>query len=246
MEPIYTQKYTVCQNHLDLNGRVKPAALLGFALDAAGKHCVALNADWDTLAQKGMFWAVIRHRLLISRYPENGEVLTVETWPMPTTRSAYPRAAVAYNHKGNEVFRLVSLWVLMDINARTMILPGKSGVTVDGILRGNEPEPPMSIPPRDLEHTACRQVATEDMDRNQHMTNTRYLEWIQDLQTPEFHREHPAKEIVICYLSEALFGQELTLNWELTPEGFLQADGRREETDGNGKTTRIFSAKVYL
>mgnify|MGYP002517044180 CR=1 FL=1 len=33
---------------------------------------------------------------------EDNEDITVETWPMPTTRTAYPRATVGYDAQGNE------------------------------------------------------------------------------------------------------------------------------------------------
>lgn len=246
MEPIFRKNYTVTEAHLDSSGKVKLSALLGFALNAAGGHCVELNADWDTLAKQDLFWAVLRHRLQLSRYPQVGETITLETWPMPTTRSAYPRAAVAYDAEGREVFRLVSLWVLMDMKARTMVLPGKSGVTVDGILRGGEPDVPSSIAPVPLENTTRRQVSTEDLDKNNHMTNTRYLDWIDDLLAPEFRAEKIAKELVICYLSEALLGQQIQLQWQVTAEGCLQVEGRREHTDVPTKPTRIFAAKVYF
>ena len=57
---------------------------------------------------------------------------------MPTTRTAYPRSTIAYDADGKECFRAISLWVLMDTQNRSMVLPGKSGVDVAGLLRGCE------------------------------------------------------------------------------------------------------------
>ena len=243
---IYETQYTVQPRHMDACGRTRPSALLGFALDAAGQHCVQLGADRAALEKRNLFWAVLRHRLQIARYPAVGEQLTVKTWPMPTTRSAYPRAAVAVDQDGKEVFRLVSLWVLMDISARTMVLPGKSGVGVDGLLLGNELPAPSSITPMVLSETVTRRVEAEDLDQNNHMTNTRYLDWIDDLQSVDFRREHAPKEIQICYLAEALPGQEITLGLQASEEGFLQAEGFSARTNVSDKATRIFAAKLYF
>lgn len=60
----------------------------------------------------------------ITRLPKSGETIRVETWAMPTTRVAYPRSVVAYDEKGQELFRSITLWVLMNMDTRAMIQPG--------------------------------------------------------------------------------------------------------------------------
>ena len=72
-------------------------------------------------------WAVTRHRVQITRLPKSGETIRVETWAMPTTRVAYPRSVVAYDEKGQELFRSITLWVLMNMDTRAMIQPGQTG-----------------------------------------------------------------------------------------------------------------------
>ena len=246
MEPIYTQKTTVEGQYVGPDGKASLWAMLRFAMNASGKHSSMLSYDWDTMAAKGMFWAVIRHRMQISRYPDAGETVTVETWPMPSSRTAYPRAVVGYDAQGKELFRLVSLWVLIDIHQRKMVLPAKSGITVEGILRGNELELPATIIPQALENTLCRTVSEEDIDRNGHMNNARYLVWAQDLLPPEMRTQRKPKEFVICYLSESRLAQELTLNWTLEQEDFLQVEGTRPDADAPGKTKRVFAVKMYF
>ena len=244
MEAFYKDNYTVDPVYVDCFGRLKPSAILRFAQEAAGGHCNALELDWGTLAKKGLFWAVIRHRVQVQRLPVAGETITVETWPMPTTRSAFPRATVAYDEMGNEVFRTVSLWVLMDINSRSMVLPGKSGVALDGVVRGNELALPASILPKTLEETVTRRVGYTELDRNGHMNNTRYMDWVIDLLSSRFHGEHPVREFTVCYLSEGREGQQIQLNWQLIEGNCLQVDGRREKTDVPGEQERVFAAQV--
>lgn len=244
MKPVFRQEYEITAFHLDCFGRAKPSVLLHFAQEAAGAHCLELAADWDTLAARHMFWAVTRQKLQITRLPRLGEVITVETWPMPTTKVAYPRSTVAYDQEGNEVFRAISLWVLMNTDTRAMILPGKSGLEIRGALRGNELALPASLHPQLLEHSCRRRVVYGDLDRNRHMNNARYMDWVDDLLPSRFHEAHPAHEITICYHAEATEGQELTLNYRVSQEGELRVDGLREKTDVPGEQERIFSAQV--
>jgi len=244
MERIHRVRFTIDNVHLDGFGRCKPSMLLYFAQEAAEKHCFLLGADWQTLQEKGLFWAVIRQKLQITRLPYAGETITVQTWPMPTTRVAYPRSTVGFDEAGNEIFRVISLWVLMDVNTRAMVLPGKSGVNVEGILLGNELASPSSLNPKNLEKQVLRTVRFSQLDRNGHMNNTRYLDWLADLLPSDFHREHPAREITVCYLSEAREAEQIRLSWDMNEENVLTVDAHRESADIPGQKHNVFSAQV--
>ena len=135
MEPIYVQNFTVSDAFVDCYGRMKPSMILYIVQEMGGRHCELLKLDYDTLAGRQLFWAVTRHRVQITRMPVRGETIRVETWPLPATHAAFPRSVVAYDAQGNEVFRCMTLWVLMDRNTRRMITPGKSGIILAGTHR---------------------------------------------------------------------------------------------------------------
>lgn len=246
MKPIHRQDFQITDLHVDCTGRLRPSAILYFAQEAAGQHCKDLSLDWETLANKGLFWAVLRHRVEITRLPTRDETITVETWPMPTTRSAFPRSTRAVDKNGKELFRCISLWVLMDLHKRTMVLPGKSGVIVEGTLQGTELMAPGSITPKVMECQRSRHVSFTDLDRNLHMNNTRYLDWIADLLPAQFHQEHPLKEFVLCYLSEAREAEEITLHWQLTDGPCLEIEAERNPGNGEEKPSRVFSAQLLF
>lgn len=239
---MYTTTFPVTTAHVDRFGRCKPSSLLRFAQDAAGEHCVLLGTDWDSMAKKNCFWAVIRQRMEITRLPGTGDIVTVKTWPMPTTRVAYPRATEGYDADGNLLFKVISIWVVMDMTTRAMVLPGKSGIDVPGITTGTELKAPTGLRSADFTCEDIRRVSFSDLDVNGHMNNTRYLDWLCDLLPSEFHREHPMKAVTICYMSEALEGQQLHLCW--TGEEVFRLDGSLTQTDVGAGHTRIFSAEA--
>ena len=246
MEPIFRKQFTIEDIHTDSSLRLKPSALLYFVQEAAGGHCMELQLSWEDLAKRNLFWAVIRNRTQITRLPLSGETITVETWPMPTSRVAYPRSMVAYDAQGNELFRSVSLWVLMDLDSRAMVLPGKSGVLVEGTLTGSELALPHAVIPKNTTNTMSRHVTFSCLDRNGHMNNTRYLDWVDDLLPSRFHEEHPPREFIICYHSEALEEQHIQLDWTFSEDGCLLVDAHREKTDVSGSQERVFSAQVLF
>ena len=243
MELIFRKQYTVLDNCTDRYGRVKPSQILFFAQDAATGHCAKLGMDWDTMAAKGLFWAVTRTKVQIRRLPRLGETVTVETWPMTNTRVAYPRAMTMYDEKGEVLLQTVSLWVLMDIDKRSMVLPGRSGLDFMGQDRGGELAIPGGLLPCSSETGKYRTVTYTDLDVNGHLNNARYMDWVDDLTDSDFHREHYPREMTVCYLSEAREGQALYQQWVYDAENdSLQAEFRREKEPG--KFERVFAAKM--
>ncbi len=237
MEPIFEKQFHIEANHVDCFGQLKPSAILYFVQETAGAHCQILDLSWEKLLEKHLFWAIIRHRVQITRLPQQGETITVETWPMPTTRTAFPRSVIARDEKGRELFRSISLWVLMDPETRAMILPGKSGISVPGILRGNELTAPGGLIPGQLSDSLLRNVRFTDLDLNGHMNNGRYLDWIADLLPSAFHRQHQPREFTLYYHAEAREGDLLAMQWSLSDSGSLRVDVTRQDQ-------RIFSALV--
>jgi len=143
------------------------------------------------------------------------------------------------------VFRAISLWVLMDPGSRAMILPGKSGVTVNGMLRGSELTVPGSLVPGTMKNRSQRTVRYTELDSNGHMNNARYLDWLDDLLSAEFHARHIPAEFTVCYLSEARENETLDLHWEVTPEDGLRLDALRPADSDSGHS-RVFSAKMVF
>ena len=241
MNPIHEMQFTLSHIHVDCFGYARPAVLLYMMQEAAGEHCTLLNVDKRQIGN--LFWAITRTRVQVTRLPQLGETVTLKTWPMPTTRVAYPRAVAAYDAHGRELFRAMSLWVLMDEKSRAMILPGKSGVDVEGILLGDELAAPRAIATQELENTCRKQVSYSLLDENHHMNNTRYMDWVDDLLPSAFHKTHRLQEMTLCYMNEALENDNISLHFALGEDAVLTVDAQRKKEDS---TDRIFSAQVQF
>ena len=242
MEAVYTQTFQLTDLHLDRFRRLKSSVLLYFIQEVSGHHAARLGAGWEALAQKNLFWAIIRHHVEIFRMPEGEQTITLRTWPMPTTRVAYPRATEGYDENGNLLFRSHAIWVLMDRTSRAMVLPGKSGVEVPGTLQGTEIPAPGSIRERELPNGTAWQVGYSLLDRNGHMNNTRYLDWVDDLLPSEFHREHILARLQICYLAEAKEGQQIHLSWCLDGNNDLQVEAHTQGANSH----RVFAVNAQF
>ena len=224
MESVFTQTYDIKDNMVDCQGYLKPSQILFIAQDMGGRHCKELTLSYDDMAARGLFWAVSRHRVQITRLP-------------------YPRSVVAYDEKGKECFRSITLWVIMTLDTRKMLSPSKSGIQVAGITRGLELSSPKGLVPRNMVNSSPRRVCYTDIDRNGHMNNTRYMEWVDDLFPSAFHREHRLKELLVCYLAESREGQTLDLRYDVQENACVQVDAYRQD---QGEDHRVFSARMQF
>lgn len=241
MEPIYRKELILDEALTDCFGRLKGSALLYLVQEMAGTHVrrMALSPAPEEL---GLIWVITRHRVQIRRWPRLGETVRLETWPLPTTRVAYPRSVVAYDRDGNELFRSISLWVLVDRTSRALVLPKKSGICIRGVLLGNELPSPRGLSQGVCAAASRRTVRFTDLDGNGHMNNCRYLEWVADLLPASFHRAHTLTDMTLCYPTEAREGDELEISRVFTDDGVLHTDISRTEAD---KKVRVFSAELH-
>ncbi|MCD7859760.1 MAG: thioesterase [Firmicutes bacterium] len=242
MDKPYSTHYQIRSSEADCFGRLTLNHLLEFMQESAGQNCEQEGWGRSELMKRGLFWAVIRQKVSITRLPSAMETIRVDTWPMPVTRTAFPRATMAYDERGNELFRAIGLWIVMDYENRKMVLPAKCGLDVPGLLTGLEMTPPGSIVPRELANQELRQVRYSELDWNGHMNNCRYLDWVTDVLPAEFQRAHQPKSFTVAYASEAREGERLAVDWELSTQGELSVEIRRqEEIPGKG---RVFGARL--
>lgn len=241
MELVFTKSYEIKDNMVDCYGFLRPAQMLFIAQDVAGGDFEKAGKSSEDLALQRRFWAVVRQSVQITRTPRSGETLRVETWAMPQKSTYCPRSVVAYDEKGRECFSITSIWVIMDMDTRELVPVAKSGIQLSGILRGSELAIPRGLKEVEHSHSSLRTVRYSDIDRNQHMNNTRYLEWVDDLFSTGFHRTHTLREILVDYLKECQEGDTLDLRYGIWDDNTVQVDAHRTE---DGKDRRVFAARL--
>jgi medium-chain acyl-[acyl-carrier-protein] hydrolase len=86
-----------------------------------------------------------------------------------------------------------------------------------------------------------REVRYSDLDLNGHVNNTRYLDWIDDLHTPDWHGKHLPKMFQINFKKEIRPGSRVTLKWIDDPTGKKMAT--KGEVDGK---TAFSAEELFL
>ena len=196
-ERIYTAEISRC----DLNGKVKPSALLEALQDTANEHCKHLGVDRSALSDMGLLWVIFRIDVQIGRYPKLGEKLVVQTFTKGSRLHFYPRYYRILNEEGEAIVRGGAIWMLMDKASRCTITPEKSGIKLPDAANCDIPVK-LSMSAKKIEGEKIIRdyyPAYSDIDVNGHVNNTRYADWLCDMMGLELLQHKEIASISICY-----------------------------------------------
>ncbi len=210
---IYTERKNLSYNELDFKGRWKPDNIFLTIQEAAGIHAERLGVGYGALRQKGIGWVLIRTSLKMDKYPDVHTTVTVTTWPEPEKRMLFPRFFMFQDGSGNFLGTASTLWALMDIESRTLVVPAAKGITVQ-----TPTEPPLKLelpgkvrmPEGEItESSICPKYS--DLDINNHVNNSKYIDWFTDQIPLELHARGFLSEISVSYSKEIRSGSTVKL-----------------------------------
>ena len=134
--------------------------------------------------------------------PERDESLRFVTWPGRPMHSLLPRYMQILDEAGREIIRSCTVWVIMDEETRSMILPSAYGIDFP-----SSPREPLMPLPRMPKKTLPELFRTEFtvpfsfVDIIGHMNNTRYLDAAENvLEAPK--KGAVPKDLLIEYSHE--------------------------------------------
>ncbi|MDO4867159.1 MAG: thioesterase [Clostridia bacterium] len=178
MEKSYSERFALRTSHCDLHGDWRPGAILEAMQETAAAHCARLGIGRDVTDGLGIAWVLSRTRVELTRVPRLGEIISVETWPLPTKHLFFPRVNAIRDAEGTQIGAANSLWVLLDLNTRRIV--GSDVVLAHLPDNRDMPTGPALGAVRLPEGEAESRLMTPpyaDFDVNGHVNNTRYLDW---------------------------------------------------------------------
>ena len=211
MMKTYREDVRILTRDCDLTGQWKPSAILEIMQEMAGAHAELLGVGRSRLLPMNLCWVLTRVEVRMERYPVSGEMVTVETFPMPNRRVFFPRYFIFRDAEGKQIGCAGSLWVVLDISTRKMGNPAE----IAAIMPDNRDlTAPMGMPATVEETAAAPEEAFRlpvytDLDVNGHVNNTRYLDWCCNALGIDTLRRCAMKTFALNYNQEILPGQEV-------------------------------------
>ena len=220
--------YQVTMRDCDRFGRMRIGSWMAICQDASER----ILDDWGMaiapMMNKGVLWVVGRSYYELESAPGCEEWVRVITWPEKTRGGMIPWQYRMETPAGEVLARASVIWVMIDAESRSMLSRRIPKLTYTA------PEPPAEPVARaagfampELSQTDYRTATYSETDINDHLTNTRYAEWMCDLLPLDWHAERIPRRLNIDYRAEIKPGERVCLRH--TMEGntlFCRAEGK--------------------
>jgi medium-chain acyl-[acyl-carrier-protein] hydrolase len=212
MIPVWKENYKINSYQVDFQEKIKPTHLMQLFQEAAGNHAQHLGAGYSSLAEEKLFWALSRIRVEIENLPKWGDEIRVETWPNSVVGPFFRRDFIFYDKQDVVICRGVSGWLLL--SSETMRPQRADRLSFD--LPFNEGKSALETFPERLNGTAekavfSKKILYNEIDVNNHVNNTRYLDWVMDCFDSVHFQTHDLKSFSLEFLGEMRWGDEVEL-----------------------------------
>ena len=216
MNWVRVERFKIRGYEIGPNHRVRLQNLCGYMEEAAALHAAELGFSVEELARRGLSWALARLWIVFDYWPnlggqtlndEESSWVMVKTWPVSAERLQYRRDFLI-TWQGKIVAMAVTDWVVINLKSRR----AEHMPEFIMALRPDNPEPVMDACRTRL---ASQENATElgtfvvrksDIDRNNHVNNAYFAEWLAELAPEESQASKQLKSLQILYRAEARYG----------------------------------------
>lgn len=210
----HIQKFTIPCYNTDASWRLKPAAFMDLAQEAAGLHAVHLGFGYDDLIKTNTAWILSRVNVKFIDTPLWREDMTLTTWHKGFNRLFFLRDFVMTDKEGRERVKATTSWLVLNLETRSMVrdpeLVEEGTVCSENAIENQADKVRM---PRDVEAVPLysRVVGYSDVDMLGHANNAMYMQWAMDAVDYELASAKPVKEFTINFNHEIKAGEKVTL-----------------------------------
>ena len=196
---------------VDPNCVVRLPVFCQYMQEAAYYHAEHFGLGHTHLFPLNMAWVLSRMRMEVRRLPKWGDTVKLRTWPSGRDRLFYYRDFEITDGEGKLLLLASTAWFVIDFVKRERMIPA-------WWINSKLPIGPkvFSAKPARLKSCGCKGGAAipvnyGDLDQNGHVSNVRYVEWILNHLPLEFHQRHMIQSLEVNYLSEAVYGHEVSV-----------------------------------
>lgn len=204
------------------NGNIKISSLLKMLQKAAGDDVNSTPLNYFNLSDIGIAFVLTKMTLQMIDDIKLYDELSIISHPRKVRGASFPRDFIIYC-KDKVVAQARSMWVLLDLNKRTILRP--SAVESIGSLAPSEDncfeieDIRRIVDANSLSRTDVRRVDYSLLDMNNHLNNTYYSDFIFNCIPPEFHSSDKGLYLQINYKAEALFNDIINISYDSCEDG---------------------------
>ena len=210
----YTQNFHVPCYNTDAAWRLKPAAFMDLAQEAAGLHAIELGFGYEDLIKNNTAWILSRVNIKFVDTPIWRDDITLTTWHKGANRLFFLRDFIMTDKEGKERVKATTSWLVLNLETRRLVrdpmLMEEGTVCSENVIEtpADKVQMPKDVPAElVLEHA----VAYSDVDMNNHTNNAMYMQWAMDAVDYETASTKAVKEITINFNRETKAGDVVAI-----------------------------------
>jgi acyl-ACP thioesterase len=173
-------------------------------IQVAWHHAEKLEFGVEMMHREGLVWMLSRMQTKIYRQPFWNDNLSIITWPKGIRRLFYIRDFEMYDTQNRIVSQTTSEWLLIDVKTkRPKLFNPENNIfnqNKDKHAINNEVPVLETVPPGS--GLFSNEVKYSDVDLNQHLTTTRYIDWMMDTFSMDFHIKNKCKALILNFIRE--------------------------------------------
>lgn len=201
---MYTFDSKVRYSEIDHRGTMTLPALINYFQDCSTFQSESLGFGVRAAKEKKKAWILSYWQVVVERYPELGEEITVGTFASDFKGLFGERNFVMLDKENNRLSCANSLWVYMDMEKGRPILPDKEEIEA----YGTEPKLDMDYegrkirPAAEYEDREAFPVRKYHIDTNEHVNNCQYVQMAMEM----LDQERVIRQVRVEYKKSAVLG----------------------------------------
>ena len=214
---VHEQDFMLTSCFIDCKSQLSPQHLLLLMQEVAWGHVEKHGIGWDYLCQFNQFWALTRLHVKIIRMPQWKETITLKTWGKLSEGLTHFRDHEMVDKDENVIVAATSTWVILDFTTgrpqKALHLPTHLYVNEhkNAIVENAPKIKSISFPEDKHEY---KPVLHSDIDVNQHVNNSKYLQFAIDTLPFDYVRKHTLKEFYLNFTRQAKLGDAYSVQYE--------------------------------
>jgi len=218
---ILFNEFKISPAEADMNRRLKIGSLVNYLIQSAINSSEQLGFGFEKLLKQNLFWVFYSLTVQIFRPLNLNEKIIVETWPKDIKGLQHLRDFIVRDEKEEIVIRATTGWLAIDFETKR---PTKNinSMSFENFTRLKDKhgikDGPVKL--KTINPTDEFDIKTSyfDIDLNQHVTSTRYIDWMADTFSSDYHRMYYPDRLSVNYLKEVKLLQTLKLKRETIAE----------------------------
>ncbi|OJF93063.1 acyl-[acyl-carrier-protein] thioesterase [Alkalibacterium sp. 20] len=204
MNQSYKQKQSVTYYMCDRTQQLTLSMLVNVLLNVSENHSAELNRQESVIREMGFNWIVLRYEFVVTRMPHYKEEVEIETFATEYNKLFTYREFIVRDNNQNELIKVKTTFALMNIENRKMTrIPSEviNPYQADFSKRIRRNAKPHEV---DLIQAVQTNYSVRyfDIDANQHVNNSKYIEWLLDSLNASFMASHQIQHGIITFDKE--------------------------------------------